>query len=202
MPEAPLTVHSSAGMVTAPHALAAQCGARILADGGNAIEAALAAAATLAVVYPHMTGLGGDAFWLIAEPQRVPVTIDGAGRAGAAVTDSLYRSHGLREIPWRGPLAANTVAGAVSAWAAAWEINAEWRGRLPLSRIVEDAIVLATRGTIVTASHADAANRFRAELEPLAGFSALHFIGGEPPRAGDRLVQPALARTLAVLAAQ
>jgi len=66
-------------MVTAPHALAAQSGAQILAEGGNAIEAALATAATLAVVYPHMTGLGGDAFWLIAEPQRAPVTIDGAG---------------------------------------------------------------------------------------------------------------------------
>ena len=63
-------------MVTAPHALAAQSGARILAEGGNAIEAALATAATLAAVYPHMTGLGGDAFWLIAEPQSMIVVPD------------------------------------------------------------------------------------------------------------------------------
>jgi gamma-glutamyltranspeptidase len=198
----PATMRASGGMVTAPHTLAAESGARILADGGTAIEAALAVAATLAVVYPHMTGLGGDSFWLVAEPGGVPRTIDGAGRAGSQVSAALYEERHLAAVPWRGPLAANTVAGAVSAWAAAWEINAEWRGRLPLSRIVEDAIVLATRGTIVTASHSDAANRFRAELEPLAGFSALHFIGGEPPRTGDRLVQPALARTLAVLAAQ
>src|SRR5580658_10601015 len=200
MPEAPLTVHSSAGMVTAPHALAAQCGARILADGGNAIEAALAAAATLAVVYPHMTGLGGDAFWLIAEPQRVPVTIDGAGRAGAAVTDSLYRSHGLREIPWRGPLAANTVAGAVSSWSAAWEISRRWGGKMPLSRIFAEAVSLAEHGTRVTAGHADAASRFRSVLETVPGFSALHFIDGVAPAAGAMLVQPALAETLRALA--
>ena len=85
------TVRSSGGMVTAPHALAAQCGARILGAGGNAIEAALGTAAMLTVVYPHMTGLGGDSFWLIAEPGRAPFTIDGAGRAGAAVNAALYQ---------------------------------------------------------------------------------------------------------------
>jgi gamma-glutamyltranspeptidase len=194
------TVHSSAGMVTAPHALAAQAGARILGEGGNAIEAALATAATLAAVYPHMTGLGGDAFWLIAEPQRMPVTIDGAGRAGAAVTDSLYTKHGLREIPWRGPLAANTVAGAVSSWDAAWGISRQWGGGMPLARIFAEAISLAEHGTLVTAGHADAASRFRAALESVAGYSALHFIDGAPPAAGAILLQPALARTLRTLA--
>ena len=195
-----MTVHSSAGMVTASHALAAQSGARILAEGGNAIEAALATAATLAVVYPHMTGLGGDAFWLIAEPQRAPVTIDGAGRAGAAVTDSLYRHHGLRDIPWRGPLAANTVAGAVSSWSAAWEVGRRWGGGMPLSRIFAEAASLAEHGVPVTAGHADAASRFRSALEAVPGFSALHFIDGAPPAAGAVLFQPALARTLRALA--
>src|SRR5260221_3378778 len=128
------TTRSSRGMVTAPHALAAQTGARILAEGGNAIEAALATAATLAVVYPHMTGLGGDSFWLVAEPGCPPRTIDGAGRAGSRVSAALYEERDLHAVPWRGPLAANTVAGTVSAWASAWEINAELQGRLPLSR--------------------------------------------------------------------
>jgi oxamate amidohydrolase len=198
----PATRRASGGMVTAPHVLAAESGSRILTDGGTAIEAALATAATLAVVYPHMTGLGGDSFWLVAEPGCVPRTIDGAGRAGSRVSAALYEERDLQAVPWRGPLAANTVAGTVSAWASAWEINAAWHGRLPLSRLVEDAIALGLRGTVVTATHSDAVNRFRAELEPLAGFSALHFIGGEPPVAGDRLVQPALARTLAVLAGE
>ncbi len=188
-------------MVTAPHALAAQSGARILTEGGNAIEAALATAATLAVVYPHMTGLGGDAFWLIAEPRQAPVIIDGAGRAGAAVTDSLYRDHGLGEIPRRGPLAANTVPGAVSSWDAAWKISRQWGGGMPLSRLLEEATWLAEHGTLVTAGHAEAALRFRSELETVPGFRALHFVDGAPPAAGAVLLQPALARTLRTLAA-
>jgi gamma-glutamyltranspeptidase/glutathione hydrolase len=183
-------------MVTAPHALAAESGARILAEGGNAIEATLATAATLCVVYPHMTGIGGDSFWLIASPNAAPLTIDGAGRAGAAVDVALYRDQGLREVPWRGPLAANTVAGGVSAWDAAWEVSRQWGGRLPLSRLFEDAIALAENGIAVSAGHAEAASRLRTALEPVSGFAALHFIGGEPPAAGAVLRQSALARTL------
>jgi gamma-glutamyltranspeptidase/glutathione hydrolase len=194
------TARSSAGMVSAPHALAARSGANILAEGGNAIEATLATAATLCVVYPHMTGIGGDSFWLIAAPGSAPLSIDGAGRSGAAVSGALYRDQGFREIPWRGPLAANTVAGAVSAWDAAWQISRQWGGRLPLSRIFEDAMALAENGIAVTAGHAEAAARFRAALEPVAGFAPLHFIGGAPPAAGARLHQAALARTFARLA--
>jgi gamma-glutamyltranspeptidase/glutathione hydrolase len=187
-------------MATAPHARAAQAGARTLAEGGTAIEAALATAAVLAVVYPHMTGLGGDSFWLIAEPGRPPLTIDGAGRAGAGVSVSFYQDRALQAIPWRGPLAANTVAGAVSAWAAAWDINHRWGGRLPLTRIFAEAIALAEGGTRVTDSHAEALLRFRTALEPVAGFKALHFVDGAPPAAGAVLCQPALGRTLATLA--
>ena len=187
-------------MVTAPHAVAAQAGARILAEGGNAIDAALATAATLAVVYPHMTGLGGDSFWLIAEPGRAPLTIEGAGRAGARVSVSFYRERGLGEVPWRGALAANTVAGAVSAWAAAWEISRQWGGRLPLSGIFAEATALAEHGTVLTDSHADAISRFRTALEPVPGFRSLHLTGGAPPAAGSILRQPALARTFSLLA--
>jgi gamma-glutamyltranspeptidase/glutathione hydrolase len=194
------TTRSGGGMVTAPHALAAQSGARVLDEGGNAIEAALATAAMLTVVYPHMTGLGGDSFWLIAEPGHAPLTIDGAGRAGAGVSVSLYRDRGLSQVPWRGALAANTVAGAVSAWAAAWEISRQWGGRLTLARIFAEAMVLAEQGTVVTDSDADALSRFRAALEPVPGFSALHFTDGAPPAAGTILCQPALARTLSILA--
>lgn len=188
------------GMVTAPHALAAESGARILADGGNAIEAALATAATLSVVYPHMTGLGGDSFWLIGEPGRMPVTIDGAGRAGAAVDASLYQNRGLTAIPWRGALAANTTAGAVSAWAAAWQISRQWGGRATLQELLAPATAYADGGFRVTAGHAEAASRFRAALEPVPGYRALHFIDAAPPLAGALFKQPALARTLSTLA--
>jgi oxamate amidohydrolase len=194
------TTRASGGMVTAPHALAAQSGARILAQGGNAIEATLATAATLAVVYPHMTGLGGDSFWQIAEPGQPPLTIDGAGRAGAAVSVAFYQDRGLTEIPSRGALAANTVAGAVAAWDAAWQISRRWGGRLPLARIFEDAIALAEHGFVVSAGHADALIRNRAELDSVPGFTVLHYTGGAPPAAGAVLRQPALARTFALLA--
>ncbi len=194
------TARSRSGMVSAPHVLATESGARILAEGGNAIEATLAAAATLCVVYPHMTGIGGDSFWLIAAPNSVPLTIDGAGRSGAAVDTAFYEAQGLRDIPWRGPLAANTVAGAVSAWDAAWEVSRQWGGRMPLSRLFEDAMSLAENGIAVSAGHAEAAARLRAALEPVSGFAALHFIGGAPPAAGARLRQSALARTFLRLA--
>ena len=65
------TVRSSRGMVSAPHHLAAEAGLRVLREGGNAIEAMVAAAATITVVYPHMNALGGDNFWLIHEAGEV-----------------------------------------------------------------------------------------------------------------------------------
>src|SRR5216683_3112292 len=68
--------------------------------------------------------------------------------------------------PQRGALAANTVAGAVSAWAAAWAISRQWGGRLPLAGIFAEAMALAEQGTIVTGGHADAALRFLAALLP------------------------------------
>src|SRR3982074_1560885 len=73
---------ASNGMVTCPHALASQAGAEILRAGGSAIDAAVAASAALSVLYPHMTGIGGDAFWLIHDARTGTVRyIDGGGRA-------------------------------------------------------------------------------------------------------------------------
>src|SRR5690606_26576068 len=103
------TPRSRRAMVTSPHHLASQAGLDVLKDGGNAVEAAVAVAATLAVVYPHMTGIGGDGFWLIAEPGREPVAIDGCGAAAGAADLDFYRRHGHAAVPWRGPHAANTV---------------------------------------------------------------------------------------------
>ena len=104
-------VRAYRGMVTAPHHLAAEAGLGVLREGGNAIEAMVAAAATISVVYPHMNGLGGDGFWLISTPeQRPPRAINAVGRAAAGATEALYRAQGHSRIPVRGPLAANTVA--------------------------------------------------------------------------------------------
>src|SRR5918912_2439772 len=95
------------GVVAAPHRVAAEAGREALADGGNAIEAMLAMAATIAVVYPHMNHLGGDGIWLLREPSGRVRVIEAAGFAGARASLELYREH--QEIPARGPLAALTV---------------------------------------------------------------------------------------------
>ena len=88
----------------------------MLAEGGNALEAMVAMAATIAAVYPHMNHIGGDGFWLVREPSGRVRALMGAGPAGAKATPELYREHGHDEIPARGPLAALTVPGAVGGW--------------------------------------------------------------------------------------
>ena len=75
------TPRATRGMVVAPHHLAAQAGLGVLREGGNAIEAMVAAAAAIAVVYPHMNALGGDNFWLIDSGDGAPITIDACGAA-------------------------------------------------------------------------------------------------------------------------
>ena len=110
------TVVGENGMVVAPHAAAAEAGAEVLRAGGNALEAMIAIAATIAVVYPHMNGIGGDVFFLVAEPGRPPRGIDACGAAGALATMERYSKQGYDRLPSRGPEAALTVAGAVSGW--------------------------------------------------------------------------------------
>ena len=98
------TLKSLGGMMVAPHHLAAQAGRDVLRQGGNAVEAMVAAAATIAVVYPHMNSIGGDGFWLIHEPGKPPVAIDACGPAAALATPEFYAGHDV--LPSRGPLAA------------------------------------------------------------------------------------------------
>ncbi|WP_207462481.1 gamma-glutamyltransferase family protein [Azospirillum sp. SYSU D00513] len=192
------TPRSLRGMVTSPHHLASEAGLRVLRDGGNAVEAAVAVAATLAVVYPHMTGIGGDGFWLIAAPGGDPVAVDGCGATAAAAKADLYQGH--KAIPWRGPLAANTVAGTLSGWQAALEVASSWGKPLPLARLLEDAIHYAEQGFAVTQSQSDLTVAKLPELGGVSGF-ADHFLpGGKAPEAGAVMRLPALGATLRRLA--
>src|SRR4029079_16818522 len=144
------TTRSDGGMVTAPHVLAAQAGLGVLGEGGNAIEAMIASAAAIAVVYPHMNGLGGDSFWLIGRAGTAPVGIRASGRAAMAVDRAWYRERGHNSIPSRGPLAAHTVAGTVDGWQKAYEFSRNLHGgRFPLSRLLEPAINHAADGIAV-----------------------------------------------------
>ena len=185
-------------MVTAPHRLAAEAGLSVLRDGGNAIEAMVAAAAAIAVVYPHMNSIGGDGFWLIAAPGAAPVGIDACGAAGGAVDDALYAGH--KAVPARGPLAANTVAGTVSGWQAALDISAGWGGRLPVARLLEDAIGHAENGIAVSPNQAATTAAKRDELSAIHGFADTFLDAGAAPAPGSRFTNPRLARTLRRLA--
>lgn len=192
------TLTALGGMQVAPHHLAAQAGRDVLRDGGNAVEAMVAAASTIAVVYPHMNAIGGDGFWLIHEPGKTPVAIDACGFAAGLADRQFYA--GLDAIPSRGPKAALTVAGTVGGWARALEIAADWGPALPLPRLLADAIRHARDGVAVTASQS-ALTRSKLEgLKDAPGFADTFLVNGAPPAVGHVLRQPALAQTLATLA--
>jgi gamma-glutamyltranspeptidase/glutathione hydrolase len=169
----------------------------VLRDGGDAIEAMVAAAACIAVVYPHMNGIGGDAFWLVHEPGRAPRAIDACGPAPAALDRHFYLDRGLEAIPVRGPLAANTVAGTIGGWDLALQFSREhWGGRLPLARLLADAIGYAEGGVPVTRSQQASTEAKLGEVGAQPGFAGRFLPQGCVPRAADIFVQPPMAATL------
>ena len=113
-----------------------------------------------------------------------------------AATPEYYHAAGLTAIPTRGPLAANTVAGTISGWDAAINESRRLGGRLPLSRLVEDAVWYAENGFAVTQSQAELTAAKLAELRDVPGFAATYLRDGHPPLAGEVMKLPALARTL------
>ncbi|HME37709.1 MAG TPA: gamma-glutamyltransferase family protein [Steroidobacteraceae bacterium] len=187
-------------MAVAPHALASQSAVAVLRDGGNAIEAMVAAAATISIAYPHMNGIGGDAFWLIIPPQGSPVAIDGAGPAAAKATIAAYAQAGLDAIPFRGPLAMNTVAGAIGSWDAALRVSRQHGGRLSLDRLLRDAHGYANDGIAMTASQVlSTTNKFD-EIAHQPGFAERFLVNGKIPEVGALFRQPKLARVFEQLA--
>ncbi len=193
----PVTMAPS-GMVTCPHSLASQAGVDVLRAGGSAVDAAIAASSTLAVVYPHMTGLGGDAFWLIYDAKTKAVRhLDGGGRAAASASAAWFTERGHTEVPFRGILPATlTTPGAVSSWV---EAHRQY-GRLPLARNLEAAIGYAQHGFPVTERLAGWIAATAADLAPHAESAAIFLPEGRAPRAGCTLANKNLARTLSALA--
>jgi len=175
------------GMAVAPHSLAAQSAVAVLREGGNAIEAMVAAAASIAVVYPHMNSIGGDAFWLIHSPGETPRGIDACGAAGARTSTSFYREQGLESIPFRGGVAACTVAGTVAGWSLALDYSRNaLNGRLPLSRLLADAIHYARHGIPVTRSQHETTAAKLDGLRGVPGFDETFLDAGSVPRRSTR----------------
>ena len=183
-------------MVASPHALASAAGANALRNGGSAVDAAIAAASSLAVLYPHMCSIGGDAFWLIYDAAAKRVSyLDGGGRAAASAT--LERFAGQSEIPFRGLAPATlTTPGAVASFC---EAHAR-HGRLPFASCLEDSIHYARDGFPVTARLSRWIEQTAPEFDNPT--KAIFLPGGEVPQPGSALRNPRLATTLRAIAAQ
>jgi len=206
------TTMSREGMVVTPHYLASQAGIQVLHDGGNAVEAAIAAAAAAAVVYPQANSAGGDNFWLIynAESGRIRA-LNASGRSGSRATIDYYQTRGFERIPARGYAAANTVPGAVSGWSAAYAYSAGemLRGtRQSWKQLMRPAIHYAADGFPVSAHQAhrglidlNAADAVFGNLQRFAECGRIFCNKeGVPYRCGEVLVQADLARTLDIVA--
>ncbi|MBM7036029.1 gamma-glutamyltransferase family protein [Vibrio ulleungensis] len=176
--------------VTAPHKSAAAAGERILQQGGNAIEACVAMASALTVVYPHMTSLGGDGFWMIHKPGEAPIALNAAGKSALELGQCEFGAH------LRGPKIALTTAGAVSGWKEALQ---RFKGSLSLDKIFEPAILLAESGFEVTETLKAGIEKLHTDY-PSSNFTQVFMPNGVVPSVGEKLCLPALAQTYRRLA--
>lgn len=198
------------GMVTTPHYLASQAALKVLQDGGNAVEAAIAAASTIAVVYPQGNSIGGDNFWLIHDAaSRKTAALNASGRSGSLATVDFYRSRGMAVIPARGFHAAVTVPGAVSGWERAYEYSKDkLAGKQPWKNLLSGAIHYAGAGFPVSTHQAI---RTLIDFNPkdLAFGNLQRFEGarktfcdadGQPLQYGQMLRQKDLSQSLGMIA--
>ncbi|HYC32488.1 MAG TPA: gamma-glutamyltransferase family protein [Gemmatimonadales bacterium] len=191
------TVYAPSGVVATSQPLASAAGLDVLRQGGNAIDAAVTAAAVLSVTEPHMTGIGGDMFaivWLAKE--RKLVALNASGRAGSLMTREALVARGFEPGAQRGVMSV-TVPGAL----AGWDMLVRTHGRRSLAQALAPAIGYARDGfpvsPIIAAQWADETEF----LERDSAAAATFLPGGRAPRAGDRFRNPDYARTLEDIAA-
>ncbi|MEM6304054.1 MAG: gamma-glutamyltransferase family protein [Pseudomonadota bacterium] len=179
-------------LVATSQPLAAQAGARMLAKGGNAVDAALSAAITLTVVEPTGNGIGSDAFAIVCQDGALH-GLNASGRSPAGWSQD--RFSGNASMPFRG-WESVTVPGAVSAWVAL----SDRFGKLPFAALFEPAIAYASRGFPVSPVIAQLWARAAAELKDQPGFAACFMPDGRAPRAGEIFASPGHARSLQLIA--
>lgn len=185
------------GMVVSDHAIASQVGAEVLWDGGNAVDAAVAAAFALAVVHPTAGNLGGGGFLLYRPVKGEPVFHDFRETAPAAARPDMFLREGryLPQLHHWGGLSVG-VPGSVAGLHAAWKEH----GRLPWARLLQPAVDLASEGFLVSAGLARSLERVHDDLVRLPTSRAQFTRDGKPYALGDLLVQKDLARTLSRIA--
>ncbi|MDM0054596.1 gamma-glutamyltransferase [Variovorax fucosicus] len=185
----------SRGMVATSNPQAALAGLDVLRSGGNAIDAAVAAAAMLAVVEPTQTGIGGDCFVMLRKRGQAPVALNGSGWAAKAASAEELRGRGMASIPVDS-VHALTVPGAVRAW----NRLVEDYGTRSLQELLEPAIGAAELGYLVTERLAHDWARQAAKMMATAEAKALFFPAGRAPALGERRSNPQLGKTLRAIA--
>ncbi len=180
------------GVIATSQPLASAAGLQVLQEGGNAIDAAVTAAAVLAVVEPTMTGVGGDLFALVYDGTTKTLrALNSSGRAGTNASADALRGRGLSAMPSHGPTSI-TVPGSVAGWSELLRSH----GTIPLARAVAPAIAYARDGYAVSEI---VAGQWEAAAERIAldpGAAAALLPGGRPPAHGDVVRNPDLANTL------
>jgi gamma-glutamyltranspeptidase len=187
-------VRGMQGAVSSDHPLATQAGLRVLHEGGNATDAIIAMAGVLAVVRPHMNGIGGDAFGIFYDGETKEVTaLNASGRAGEVATPEFFKAAGINRIPGSGPLSVS-VPGAVAGW-----VDAHARyGTKNFQSLLEPAVNYARYGFPVS-------TRLAMDFEEQGGSlneagKALYLPGGSPPVVGSLLINKKLADSLETVA--
>jgi gamma-glutamyltranspeptidase/glutathione hydrolase len=188
-------VLSGEAMIATSHPLATAAGLDILQEGGNAVDAAIAAVVVQCVVEPQSTGVGGDCFVLYAPAGGSLLAMNGSGRAPAASSAAALRESGLTVIPHECAHAV-TVPGAISAWT---RLHQDF-GRTPLDRLFQAAIHYAENGYPVTPRVAYDFAASKAALARYPGIASVFLKDGETPVAGERHFQPQLGALLRKIA--
>jgi gamma-glutamyltranspeptidase / glutathione hydrolase len=183
-------VMATEGMAATSHPFATLAAIDTLRAGGTAADAAVAAVATLCVVEPHMTGIGGDCYALVSKPDKPVWGYNGSGRAGATASLEALRAQGLSEIG--ASIHAVTLPGALDAWDALLKEH----GRFGLDRNLQTAIKYAENGFPVAPRVAWDWSRYVDKLKTSPGATKHYLFNGRPPKQGDVIRFPALAQTL------
>ena len=184
------------GMVATSQPLATQVALDILKAGGSAVDAAIAANATLGLVEPTGCGIGGDLFAIVWDAEKGELTgLNASGRSPQSLTLQHFRDLGIDSIPYLGPLTVS-VPGAVDGW---YELHERY-GRLPMSDLLQPAIDYADEGFPVTAFIADLWQENVVSREKYPGIKEVYMPGGAAPETGDIFRNPNLANTYRLIA--
>lgn len=190
-------IHARTAAAATSHPLATQAALSVLREGGNAADAAVAAVAVQCVVEPHMTGIGGDCFAIVANPDGSVHGLNGSGRAAAAATPEALMERGVTEIT-EDSIHAVTVPGAIKAWEALLETHGTW----PFSKVLAQAIDYAQNGFPVAQRVAADWALQTGLLARDEGAAKYYLVDGQAPAEGSLHRLPALADTLKAIASQ